>query len=127
MTTKNWTAEKIPDQTGRIIIVTGSSSGIGYEAARVLANENAEVVVAVRNLDKGNSAAAKIREQNPHARVTVMKLDLANLASIKSFGDEFKGKYARLDRLINNAGVMIPPYSKTSDGFELQFGTNHLG
>jgi len=92
-----------------------------------LANKNAEVIIAVRNLDKGNAAAAKIVTQNKNADVKVMKLDLADLASVRSFAEEFKGKYSRLDRLINNAGVMIPPYSKTADGFELQFGTNHLG
>jgi NAD(P)-dependent dehydrogenase (short-subunit alcohol dehydrogenase family) len=127
MTTKNWTAEEIPDQGDRIAIVTGSSSGIGYEAARVLANKNATVIIAVRNLEKGNWAAEKIRKQNEKAHISVMRLDLADLASIGEFADEFKKNYSRLDLLINNAGVMIPPYSKTTDGFELQFGTNHLG
>lgn len=127
MSKQKWDAENIPDQKGMVVIVTGSSSGIGYEAARVLANQHAEVIIAVRNLEKGNAAAAKIREQNPDANVAVMKLDLADLASVRAFADEFKGRYSRLDRLINNAGVMIPPYSKTADGFELQFGTNHLG
>jgi len=107
--------------------VTGSSSGIGYEAARVLANKNATVVIAVRNLEKGNSAAEKIRRQNKKANVSVRLLDLANLTSVKDFAEEFKKEYSGLDLLINNAGVMIPPYSKTADGFELQFGTNHLG
>jgi NAD(P)-dependent dehydrogenase (short-subunit alcohol dehydrogenase family) len=127
MATKNWTTENIPDQSGRVAIVTGSSSGIGYETARVLANKKATVIIAVRNLEKGNSAAEKIRKQNEKADVSVMRLDLANLASVKDFAEEFKNKYSRLDLLINNAGVMIPPYSKTADGFELQFGTNHLG
>jgi len=127
MTTERWNAEKIPDQSGKAVIVTGSSSGIGYEAARVLANKNAEVIIAVRNFDKGNAAAEKIRKQNKDTDVKVKNLDLADLASVKSFADEFKRKYPRLDRLINDAGVMIPPYSKTTNGFELQFGTNHLG
>ena len=124
---EEWNAENIPDQTGTVVAVTGSSSGIGYETARVLANKNAEVIIAVRNLDKGHAAARKIRSQYPKANVRVMRLDLADLASVKSFAEEFKSRYSRLDRLINNAGVMIPPRSKTADGFELQFGTNHLG
>src|ERR1051325_6512767 len=127
MTTKNWTIENIPDQSGRVNIVTGSSSGIGYEAARVLANKNATVVLAVRSLEKGNAAAEKIRRQNEKVDVSVMLLDLANLGSIKEFVEAFRTRYSQLDLLLNNAGVMIPPYSKPVDGFELQFGTNHLG
>lgn len=127
MSNGNWNVENIADQNGRIVIVTGSSSGIGYEAARVLANKNAEVIIAVRNLEKGESAADKIRAQNADANVKVMQLDLADLASTRKFADEFKAAYSKLDLLINNAGVMIPPYGKTKDGFELQFGTNHLG
>ncbi|MEH2004012.1 SDR family NAD(P)-dependent oxidoreductase [Nostoc sp.] len=122
-----WNAENIPSQKGRVAIVTGSSSGIGYETARVLANKQASVIIAVRNLDKGNKALAKILQQNQDADVKVMELDLANLASVKNFAENFQKNYLRLDLLINNAGVMIPPYSKTTDGFELQFGTNHLG
>jgi NAD(P)-dependent dehydrogenase (short-subunit alcohol dehydrogenase family) len=127
MKNEKWTADNIPNQKGRVAIVTGSSSGIGYEAARVLANKQASVILAVRNLDKGNKALEKILAQNKQADVKVMMLDLANLASVKSFVDSFKKNYSRLDLLINNAGVMIPPYAKTADGFELQFGTNHLG
>ncbi|MGI9533660.1 MAG: SDR family NAD(P)-dependent oxidoreductase [Thermodesulfobacteriota bacterium] len=122
-----WTAENIPDQKGRVAIVTGSSSGIGYEAARVLANKNAEVIIAVRNKEKGDKAIQKIKEQNQNADIKLMLLDLASLKSIRNFAEEFKKKYTRLDLLINNAGVMMPPYSKTEDGFELQLGTNHLG
>lgn len=127
MTTINWTTENIPDQSGKVAIVTGSSSGIGYEAARVLANKNAEVVIAVRSIEKGNKAADKIRSQNAKANVRVMQLDLADLASVEAFAETYKKSHSRLNLLINNAGVMIPPYSKTKDGFELQFGTNHLG
>ncbi|MEP6847860.1 MAG: oxidoreductase [Acidobacteriota bacterium] len=127
MSKEKWNAENIPDQTETVVIVTGSSSGIGYEAARVLANKNAEVTIAVRSREKGEAAVDKIRGQKKDAKVELMLLDLADLASIRSFSDEFKRKYSRLDRLINNAGVMIPPYGKTKDGFELQFGTNHLG
>ncbi len=127
MKNQKWNTKNIPSQKGRVAIVTGSSSGIGYETARVLANKQASVVIAVRNLDKGNKALAKILQQNKDADVKVMELDLANLASVKNFAENFQKNYLRLDLLINNAGVMIPPYSKTTDGFELQFGTNHLG
>jgi NAD(P)-dependent dehydrogenase (short-subunit alcohol dehydrogenase family) len=127
MKNETWNAENILSQKGRVAIVTGSSSGIGYETARVLANKQASVILAVRNLDKGNKALAKIRQQNPDTDVKVMELDLANLASIKTFSENFKQTYSHLDLLVNNAGVMIPPYTKTTDGFELQFGTNHLG
>lgn len=123
----NWTAENIPNQKGKTVIVTGSSSGIGYEAARVLANKGATVIIAVRSLEKGKAAADKILDQKKDADIKVLKLDLANLASVREFAAEFNKAHARLDLLINNAGVMIPPYSKTADGFELQFGTNHLG
>jgi NAD(P)-dependent dehydrogenase (short-subunit alcohol dehydrogenase family) len=127
MSSEKWTAENIPDQKGKVVIVTGSSSGIGYEAARVLANKKATVIIAVRNPEKGNKAVEKIIEQNKEADVKVMELDLANLESVEKFAENFKKDYSRLDLLVNNAGVMIPPYSKTNDGFELQFGTNHLG
>jgi len=127
MSQQKWDSDDIEDQNGRIAIITGSSSGIGYETARVLANKNATVIIAVRNLKKGNTAAEKIKAQSAQADVRVMELDLADLKSIRSFSDTFKKQYTRLDLLINNAGVMIPPYSMTSDGFELQLGTNHLG
>lgn len=123
----NWTAENIPNLTGKTVIVTGSSSGIGYEAARVIANKNATVILAVRNMEKGNTAANKIRAQKESADVRIMELDLSNLQSVTDFATKYKSEFGKLHLLINNAGVMIPPYSKTSDGFELQFGTNHLG
>jgi NAD(P)-dependent dehydrogenase (short-subunit alcohol dehydrogenase family) len=124
---KNWSASNIADQTGRIVIVTGASSGIGFEAAKQLSNKNAKVIIAVRNLEKGTAALQKIQSQNAKADVLVMLLDLADLNSVKQFAEDFNKQFSRLDLLINNAGVMIPPYSKTKDGFELQFGTNHLG
>ncbi len=117
----------ITDQKGRVAIVTGSSSGIGLETARVLALKNATVVVAVRNIVKGKAAADKILNESASADVTVLRLDLADLDSVHTFATEFKQKYNRLDLLINNAGVMVPPLSQTRDGFELQMGTNHLG
>lgn len=127
MKNNKWDISNIPNQSGKIVIVTGSSSGIGFEAARVLAAKNAKVILAVRNISKGENAKSKILAENPNAEVMVMKLDLADLSSVKDFVQEFKQKFNRLDILINNAGVMIPPYSKTKDGFELQMGTNHFG
>lgn len=127
MSKEKWDSSNILDQKGRVAIVTGSSSGIGYETARVLAEKNATVIIAVRNLQKGKTATVKILGQHPNADVKVMELDLANLESVRKFAGEFKKNFDRLDLLINNAGVMMPPYSKTADGFELQFGTNHLG
>ena len=109
----------IPDQSGRTAIVTGANSGIGRAAARALANSGARVVLAVRDTDKGREAAAAM----PGA-TDVRRLDLADLASVREFAADWEGE---IDLLINNAGVMVPPLSRTADGFELQFGTNHLG
>jgi NAD(P)-dependent dehydrogenase (short-subunit alcohol dehydrogenase family) len=124
---KKWDSNDIPDQRGRVSVVTGSSSGIGYETARVLANKKSRVIIAVRNMKKGTAAAEKIKAAYENADIKVMELDLAKLESVRQFSEDFKKNYTRLDLLINNAGVMMPPYSKTADGFELQFGTNHLG
>jgi NAD(P)-dependent dehydrogenase (short-subunit alcohol dehydrogenase family) len=122
-----WTEADVPDQTGRVAIVTGSNTGLGYETARVLAARGARVVLAVRDIDKGNAAAAKLVGQEPRADVTVQPLDLGSLQSIRTAAEELKTAYPRIDLLINNAGVMYPPKQLTKDGFELQFGTNHLG
>ena len=122
-----WTSDRIGELKGKRIIVTGASHGIGFEAARVLVSKGAEIVLAVRNLEKGEKAAATITAVNGHNPVSVMHLDLADLGSVRKFAEDYSARYDRLDVLINNAGVMIPPYSRTKDGFELQFGTNHLG
>jgi len=122
-----WTASNVPDQTGRIAIVTGANTGLGYETARVLADKGATVVIAVRDTAKGDAAVARITAANPKADVTVQKLDLGSLASVHAAADDLRSAYPRIDLLINNAGVMYPPKSTTADGFELQFGTNHLG
>jgi NAD(P)-dependent dehydrogenase (short-subunit alcohol dehydrogenase family) len=127
MAKSTWDATNIPDQQDRVIIVTGSTSGIGKEAARVLAGKNAKVVMAVRNTEKGEKVAQEFREAHAGARVDVRKLDLTSLASVKAFADGFFRDYNRLDVLINNAGIMMSPYGTTKDGFELQMGTNHLG
>jgi NAD(P)-dependent dehydrogenase (short-subunit alcohol dehydrogenase family) len=127
MSKHGWSAERLPEQSGRIAIVTGANSGIGFETARVLAEKGATVNMACRNLAKANPKADEIRERHPGAKVEVMQLDLADLESVRSFADAFRAKYDRLDLLINNAGVMVPPYGKTVQGFETQFGINHLG
>ena len=127
MADTNWSTNDIPDQRGKVAIVTGAAAGIGKEAARALAAKGAKVILAVRNLEKGRAAAEDIRKSAPQADVSVRALDLASLASIKAFAEKFLEDESRLDLLIDNAGVMFPPYAKTEDGFELQMGTNHLG
>ncbi len=127
MKQQKWDSENISDQKGKVVIVTGSSSGLGYETAKVLADKNATVIVAVRNEVKGNTAVEEIKVENPNADIQVILVDLADLESVHKFAENFKKKFEKLDLLINNAGVMTPPYTKTKDGFELQFGTNHLG
>ena len=127
MSTQNWTAEQLSDQTGRVAIVTGANSGIGFETARVLAEKGATVVMACRNLVKTNPKADEIRGAHPEATVEVMELDLSDLESVRRFADAFRAKQSRLDLLINNAGIMVPPYGTTAQGFETQFGVNHLG
>jgi len=124
---EKWTSNDIPDLTGKIVIVTGANSGIGYEAALALARKGATVVMACRSMEKAKQATRKIRGEVQGAKLELMNLDLSSLASIRQFADEFEKKYKTLDILINNAGVMMPSYTKTKDGFELQFGTNHLG
>lgn len=115
------------DLIGKTSIVTGANSGIGLEAAIILANRGAQVILAVRNQQKGEAAVASIKAENNKAKVEVMKLDLSDLSSVHSFAEKFIERFNSLDLLINNAGVMVPPYEKTKDGFELQFGSNHLG
>ena len=122
-----WTCADIPLLKGKTIIVTGGNTGIGLATIRVLASKGATVILACRNVDKGNIALAKIREVTPAADVTVEQLDLASLASVKAFADRMAARYPRLDILINNAGVATPPLGYTEDGFETQFGTNVLG
>jgi NAD(P)-dependent dehydrogenase (short-subunit alcohol dehydrogenase family) len=122
-----WTSADIPDQGGRLAVVTGANSGLGKSTARELARAGATVIIAVRNTDKGEQAAAEIRREVPSADVNVQRLDLADLASVREFAHEFAGDHDRLDLLVNNAGIMAPPRRLTADGFESQIGTNHLG
>jgi NAD(P)-dependent dehydrogenase (short-subunit alcohol dehydrogenase family) len=122
-----WTTADIPDQTGRVAVITGSNTGLGFETAAALAQHGAHVVLAVRNLDKGKDAAALIQQRSPSADVALQELDLTSLDSIRVAAQQLRADHDRIDLLINNAGVMWTPKSTTKDGFELQFGTNHLG
>src|SRR5215213_11890922 len=122
-----WDAGDIPDQTGRIAVVTGANSGLGLVAARELARHGALVVMACRNLDKGRAAQAEVAATASGPKPELESLDLASLSSVRSFAERFQRSHEHLDLLINNAGVMAPPRRRTADGFELQFGTNHLG
>ena len=124
---EKWTERDIPDQTGRVAVVTGANTGLGFETARALAAKGAMVVIAVRDVGKGKSAAAKIVDAHPGAKVGVLELDLTSLASVRAAADRLRADHERIDLLVNNAGVMYTPRSETKDGFELQFGTNHLG
>lgn len=126
MSTK-WTIDQIPDQSGKVVIVTGANSGIGFECARALAHKGAAVIMACRSLEKGQVALEQIQNEKSHAQVLLKQLDLADLNSVRRFGEDFLAAFERLDILINNAGVMATPYGKTADGYEMQFGTNHLG
>jgi NAD(P)-dependent dehydrogenase (short-subunit alcohol dehydrogenase family) len=122
-----WTAADIPDQTGRTVVVTGANTGLGFETAAALAGRGAHVVLAVRNIEKGKQAAASITAATPGADVALAELDLTSLESVRAAAEQLRSDHDRIDLLINNAGVMYTPKSTTKDGFELQFGTNHLG
>jgi NAD(P)-dependent dehydrogenase (short-subunit alcohol dehydrogenase family) len=127
MATTNWTFENIPSLQGKTIIVTGGNSGLGYESVKAFAHKGANVVLACRNLEKGEKAKIEILKENPSGKIQVMQLDLANLDSAKAFAEQFKQEYKQLNVLMNNAGIMATPNVKTHDGFEAQLGTNHLG
>ena len=122
-----WTERNIPNQRDRIAVVTGANTGLGFHAARVLAEKGASVVLAVRDIAKGKDAAARIAQTAPRADLTIQHMDLTSLESVRSATAELRQQCSKIDLLINNAGVMIPPRQSTSDGFESQFGINHLG
>jgi len=125
---EKWAAADIPDQAGRTAVVTGANSGLGLITAKELARAGATVVLACRNMEKGEAAVQEIRREAPGATLELESLDLASLDSVRDFAGRFQAAHDGLDLLINNAGVMAPsPRRETADGFELQFGTNHLG
>lgn len=113
--------------TGKTAIITGANSGLGLETAKSFARLDARIILAVRNLDKGTAAEQEILDESPETTIDVMQLDLSDLESVRAFAETFTSRFDSLDLLVNNAGVMTPPYAKTKDGFELQFGSNHLG
>ncbi len=122
-----WTPDDIPDLTGRVAVVTGANGGLGLETAKELARHGALVIMGVRNLEKAERARTEILSTIPDALLEMYPLDLASLASVRSFAADVVAAHPRIDLLVNNAGVMATPHQETEDGFELQFGTNHLG
>ncbi len=122
-----WTPQDIPDLTGKVVVITGANSGIGFDTALEVARKGATTIMACRNPQKAQSALAQIKAQAPSAPVATMQLDLASQRSVHQFAQAFLAEYDRLDILINNAGIMMVPYGTTEDGFERQLGTNHLG
>ena len=122
----NFTAADVPDQTGNTVFITGANTGLGYEAAKELAGKGARVLIGCRSKAKAEQARKNIVAKYPKADVAIVELDLGNLASIKKAA-AVVAKEPQLDILINNAGIMVPPYELTVDGFESQFGVNHLG
>ena len=127
MKNSKWSSQDIPSQQGRTIIITGATSGLGKEATKVLASKGATVVMAVRNTQKAEAVAKQICGDFPNVKIDIKNLDLGSLASVKAFAEGIISEYDSIDVLINNAGVMMCPYSKTEDGFEIQMGVNHLG
>ncbi|MDD4967918.1 MAG: oxidoreductase [Paludibacter sp.] len=127
MASNNWTITDIPDLTGKTVIVTGGNSGLGFESVKAFALKGARVILACRSVAKGEEAKKQIVKFLPTADIQVMELDLTDLKSIRNFATKFKQNHARLDILLNNAGIMMVPYGLTKDGFESQLGTNHLG
>ncbi len=123
-----WTVENMPNQTGRVVVITGANSGLGLASALAFARKGAQVIMACRNPQKAQTAYQEIKQTVPNSTVEVMALDLGSLESVRQFAATFKARYDRLDILMNNAGIMaIQPRQETQDGFEAQFGTNHLG
>lgn len=122
-----WTTEHMPELSGKIIVVTGGNSGLGYESVKAFAMKGAEVVLASRSTEKGEEARTEILKAIPGGKIKVMQLDLGDLDSVRSFATAFRENYKKLDVLLNNAGIMMTPYFTTKDGFEAQIGTNHLG
>ena len=123
----SWSPADIPDLGGKVAVVTGANSGLGYYTALELARKGAQVVLACRSRDKTEAAMGAMRGEVAGAQLEFMPLDLSDLASVRAFAEGFHARHARLDILCNNAGVMALPFTRTRDGFEMQIGTNHLG
>ena len=122
-----WSVDDVPDLSGKTVVVTGANSGIGFEASNVFAEKGAHVVMACRSLERGKSAMAEIRSEVGAASLSLLELDLADLDSVRRFAEAFTDEYGSLHVLCNNAGVMAIPRDETAQGFEMQFGVNHLG
>ncbi|HAP64126.1 MAG TPA: short-chain dehydrogenase, partial [Cytophagales bacterium] len=122
-----WTTQDIADQSGKFIIITGANSGLGYASAKALAAKGAHVILAVRNLKKGQEAVDKILTSVPKAQLALMQCDVSDLDSVTQFVEAYTSQYDWVDVLMNNAGIMATPPRKTNQGFEAQFATNHLG
>lgn len=122
-----WSVQDIPDLSGKLIVVTGANSGIGFEATKIFVEKNAEVVLACRSMERGEKAFDEIKKEFPQAKIVLMALDLSSFKSIHAFSEQFHKKYQRLDILLNNAGIMMTPYGLTTDGIEQQQGVNHFG
>lgn len=127
MSKRKWTTNDIPDLTGKVIIVTGGNSGLGYESVRAFVEKGATTIMASRSLEKAETAKEEILDTKQLGDIKVMELNLSRLSSIRKFVEEFKSTYGHLDILLNNAGIMMTSYSLTEDGFENQLGTNHFG
>lgn len=127
MSKENWNSNNIPDLKGKVVIVTGATSGLGKEATKILAQKNATVIMAVQNTKKAEAVIQKMKRTHPNSKIDIKEMDLNSLESVKHFADKILSSYERLDVLINNAGIMACPFDKTKDGFEIQMGTNHLG
>lgn len=123
----DWTADDIPELEGKTVIVTGANSGLGFEASKMFAKKDAEVIMACRSIERGKNAKDDIEKEVEDTNLEVKKLDLADLESVKDFAEEFIANHGKLDILCNNAGIMAIPREETDDGFEKQFGVNHLG
>ena len=123
---KGFTESDVTDQSGKTIVITGANTGLGYEAARVLSAKGARVIIACRSQQKAEDAIARIEKENGRVDVSHVALDLGDLSSVSNCADQLQSE-DKIDILINNAGIMVPPYELTTDGFESQFGVNHLG
>lgn len=124
---KIWKIDNMPDLQGKVVIVTGGNSGLGFESVKAFVRKGAKVILACRSVEKGEQARLKILKEVPAAKIETAELDLTDLESVRQFAKAFQKNHSRLDVLLNNAGIMTTPYFQTKDGFEGQIGTNHLG